>query len=227
MSEKTVDPVNAPILTILKEQGRLPLGLHANKQWFEDPRHLMFSMARYKFVAKMLSGSKNVLEIGCGDGFCGRLVRQEVAALTLVDIDPLFVADARERRSPEWNYDAFTHDILTGPVPGSFDGIYTLDVLEHIPEEREGVFLSNTVASLAPNGVLIVGMPSKEALIYAKPISVTGHINCKTQPDLKALLLRYFTNVFTFSMNDELVHTGYAKLAHYVFALCCGPKKTA
>jgi len=25
-------------------------------------------------------------------------------------------------------------------------------------------------------------------------------------------------------MNDEVVHTGYAKLAHYIFALCCGLK---
>jgi hypothetical protein len=24
-----------------------------------------------------------------------------------------------------------------------------------------------------------------------------------------------------FSMNDEVVHTGYHKMAHYLFALCC------
>ena len=31
-------------------------------------------------------------------------------------------------------------------------------------------------------------------------------------------------DVFMFSMNDEVVHTGYSKLAHYIFALCCGAK---
>src|SRR5262249_47753507 len=124
MSEKTVDPVNAPILSIFGEHGRASLGLHANKQWFEDPRHLLFSMARYKFVAKLLAGSQRVLEIGCGDGFNARLVRQDVHHLTLTDIDPLFVADAVARCAPEWNYDAFVHDILKGPVPGKFDAIY-------------------------------------------------------------------------------------------------------
>ncbi len=225
MAEKTVDPVNTPILSILKEHGRPTFGLHANKQWFEDPRHLVFSMARYKFVAKMLSGSKNALEIGCGDGFNARIIKQEVKALTLVDIDPLFVADAKEHKTAEWPYEAFTHDIVTGgPVPGTFDAIYTLDVLEHVSADLEGVFLKNAMASLAPNGVMIVGMPSKESLAFAKPVEVTGHINCKTQPELKALMQQYFHNVFMFSMNDEMVHTGYSKLAHYIFALCCAPK---
>jgi hypothetical protein len=35
---------------------------------------------------------------------------------------------------------------------------------------------------------------------------------------------RFFHNVFMFSMNDEVVHTGYHKMAHYLFALCCGKR---
>ena len=30
--------------------------------------------------------------------------------------------------------------------------------------------------------------------------------------------------VFMFSMNDEVVHTGYHKMAHYLFGLCTGKK---
>jgi len=26
-------------------------------------------------------------------------------------------------------------------------------------------------------------------------------------------------------MNDEVVHTGYHKMAHYLLALCCGKKR--
>ncbi len=224
MAEKTVDPVNAPILKILREQGRVPLGLHANKQWFEDPRHLLFSMSRYKFVSKMLSGSTSVLEIGCGDGFNSRIVLQEVSKLTLVDMDPLFVADAVSRRTDTWDYDAFVHNILEGPVMGTFDAIYTLDVLEHIPAEHEETFLRNALMSLSAAGVMIVGMPSKESQAFSKPMEVTGHVNCKSQAELKSLMKKYFSNVFMFSMNDEMVHTGYGKLAHYIFALCCGAR---
>ena len=71
MSEFTLDPVNQMIVEIKKAHGISRLGLHANKQWHEDPKHLLFSMARYKFIAKMLSGKKNVLEAGCGDGLIG------------------------------------------------------------------------------------------------------------------------------------------------------------
>jgi hypothetical protein len=33
---------------------------------------------------------------------------------------------------------------------------------------------------------------------------------------------RHFADVFIFSMNDEVVHTGFYALAHYLFALCVG-----
>ena len=36
---------------------------------------------------------------------------------------------------------------------------------------------------------------------------------------------RYFNNVFMFSMNDEVVHTGFHKMAHYIFAVGCNAKK--
>ena len=35
---------------------------------------------------------------------------------------------------------------------------------------------------------------------------------------LKRLMVRYFHDVFIFSMNDEVVHTGYHKMAHYLLA---------
>jgi hypothetical protein len=53
-------------VNLKKEQGLAMLGLRANAAWHSDPRLLLFSLSRYKFVAKMLSGKKNVLEVGCG-----------------------------------------------------------------------------------------------------------------------------------------------------------------
>jgi hypothetical protein len=35
-------------------------------------------------------------------------------------------------------------------------------------------------------------------------------------PDLKTKLEQFFHTVFVFSMNDETVHTGYHKMAHYL-----------
>lgn len=224
MSDKTLDPVNTPIVTIKDKHGVARLGLHTNKQWHEDPKHLLFSLARYKFVAKMLGGKENVLEIGCGDAFCSRLVRQEVKRLVAVDIDPLFIEDVKDRSDPNWPIEAAVHDALQGHVPGTFEAVYSLDVLEHIPESREDVFLSNACRSLSPDGVLIIGIPSLESQAHSKGKDITGHVNCKSGPQLKTLLEKYFKNVFSFSMNDEIVHTGHAKMAHYLICVCCGKR---
>ena len=97
-------------------------------------------------------------------------------------------------------------------------------MLEHIEARDEDRFLRNTLGSLEDHGVLILGMPSLESQGYASPISKEGHVNCKSMPDFKQGMLRYFHNVFMFSMNDEVVHTGYHKMAHYLFALCCAKR---
>ena len=54
--------------------------------------------------------------------------------------------------------------------------------------------------------------------------SKAGHVNCKTGADFKGFMTGYFHHVFLFSMNDEVVHTGFDKMAHYLFCVCCGVK---
>jgi hypothetical protein len=39
---------------------------------------------------------------------------------------------------------------------------------------------------------------------------------------LRTLMERYFTNVFMFGMNDEVLHTGYAPMCHYIWSLAVG-----
>ena len=212
------------MLEYRRKRGLETMGLMSSQAWYDDPKRLGFTLARYKFVAKMLSGSGHVLEVGCADAFGTRVVVQEVAKLTAVDFDPLFVDDANARMDERWRFECRVHDMLAGPVQGSFDGTYALDVLEHIPSSEEDRFLRNMAQPLKPYGVMIIGMPSLESQPYASPLSKEGHVNCKTMPDLKALMQRHFHNVFMFSMNDEVVHTGYHKMAHYLIALCCGRK---
>ncbi len=221
MPKKTREPQYQLILDKVAEQGVENLGLMTNQAWDDDPKRLAFTLARYKFVAKMLSGRRHVLEVGCADAFATRIVRQEVSELTAVDFDPVFIEDVNKRMRRNWRFNCFVHDMLEKPVPGSFDGIYALDVLEHIQPGDEEKFLNNFTASLAPHGVAIIGMPSLESQTYASEVSKAGHVNCKTMPDLKRTMKDYFANVFMFSMNDEVVHTGYHRMAHYLIALCC------
>ncbi len=220
----TKEPQYQACLETARVAGLTTLGLMSNQVWHDDPKRLLFVLARYKFVAKMFSGMNHVLEIGCADAFGTRVVRQEVKALTATDFDPVFVEDVNRRMDPAWPFECVVHDLLKGPLKRDFDGAYALDVLEHIGQADEDRFISNLAASLKPHGVLLIGTPSLESQAYASPGSKAGHVNCKSGPALKDFLARYFHNVFIFGMNDEVVHTGFYGMAHYLFALCCGRK---
>jgi 2-polyprenyl-3-methyl-5-hydroxy-6-metoxy-1,4-benzoquinol methylase len=213
------------LLDVAERYGRTQLGLMMNQAWHDDPKRLTFTFARYKFVARMLAGRTNVLEVGCGDAFPSRIVQQEVERLTVTDFDPIFIEDAMKRQGEGWDLaGAFVHDMLSGPPQGRYDGMYALDVLEHIRPEDEPLFLLNMVASLDDHGVLVIGMPSLESQPYASKLSKEGHVNCQSAPVLKATMQRYFHNVFAFCMNDEVLHVGYHKMAHYIIMLCCDKK---
>jgi SAM-dependent methyltransferase len=224
---KTVEPQYEGHFELKAARGLTRLGVEKNANWRSDPKRLVFVLSRYKFVAKMLAGKSRVLEIGCGDAFPARILLQEVGSLHAVDIDPLFIADALERADPDWPFTLAVHDIVKTPVAGEFDAAFSLDVLEHIDAADERKFMENIVSSLTPEGVLIIGMPSLESQAYAAPLSKMGHVNCKKGLELKALILEYFENVFMFSMNDEVVHTGYQPMAQYLFAIGAGIRRAA
>lgn len=219
-SLRTREPQYQECLDAAAARGYERLGLRSSQSWHDDPKHLLFRLSRYKFVAKMLAGSEHVLEIGCGDAFGTRLVQQEVKRLSATDYDEVFVEDVKARMVDRWRFHVFTHDLLAGPIPGSYDGVFALDVLEHIAPKYEHTFLRHALAPLRPEGgVAIIGMPSLESQAHASPTSRAGHVNCKSMPEFKRTLQAYFHNVFMFSMNDEVVHTGFHPMAHYLFAV--------
>jgi SAM-dependent methyltransferase len=223
MEQHTKEPQYDPCVE-LAARNLATLGLMSNFTWHEDPKRLTFLLARYKFAAKMFSSLNRVLEVGCADAFATRIVLQEVKSLTACDFDPVFVQDVLRRMDPRWKFDCIVHDMLAGPVPGGFDGVYSMDVIEHIPASQEERFVGNMARSLNPLGVCLIGSPSLSSQAYASRESKLGHVNCKDAPGLKALMTRFFHNVFIFSMNDEVVHTGFHPMAHYLLALCCHRK---
>jgi hypothetical protein len=196
----------------------------AHPLWEDDPRRLTVLLARYEFVAKMLSGRKSVAEVGCGDAFGTRIVMQSTGHVTSYDSDPLVVEATRRRRSERWPVEAHYHDMLEAPLPHLHDGIYSLDLIEGIPRVAEQRFLDNLRNSLTDEGVLIIGSPSSEARTELPDDG--RRVNRKGGDELKALLEKYFENVFLFSVNEEALQTGLAPSAPYLFAVCCQKKQS-
>ena len=199
-------------------------GLMVNESWNNDPKRTVFTLSRYKFVSKIFEDLDSVLEIGCADAFGTRIVQQSVNKITAIDFDPVFIEDIKERYNQNWPFKYYQHDILKNHVKDKFDGIFSLDVLEHIKPKDENRFIKNSIKSLKRHGIMLTGMPSLESQKYASPQSKKGHVNCKSGKDLKSLFKKYFHNVFLFSMNDEVIHTGYSKMAHYLMLLCTNKK---
>lgn len=191
-----------------------------------DPKRVGFLFARYKFVSKMLEGCEKVLEIGCQEGLGTLLVAKSVKKLVATDFyRPHIESCVRRLRGFVKNVKFVGHDIIEGPIAEHFSGAYSLDVLEHIDPRQENAYMANVALSLEDNGVFIIGTPSLESQKYASLHSKKGHINCKGGEELRVFCKRYFQNVFMFGMNDEVVHTGFLPMAHYIFALCVNPKR--
>jgi 2-polyprenyl-3-methyl-5-hydroxy-6-metoxy-1,4-benzoquinol methylase len=221
----TVEPQYSHCVEVDKVFGRTRFGLMSNQVWHDDPKRLLFVLARYKFVSRMMAGKNRVLEVGCADAFGTRLVRQTVPNVTATDIDPLFIEDCLSREGDSaWPVTYKVHDMVAGAFGERFDGVYALDVFEHIPANVEHQFIRNAKESLADDGILIIGSPSLESQQYASEGSKEGHVNCKSGDDMRQTFRKHFDNVLLFSMNDEIVHTGFEKMAHYLFAVCIGKK---
>ena len=198
------------------------LGLVSNATWHNDPKRLLFSLSRYKFVSKMLKNRSSVLEVGCGDGWNSRLVSEETQSLTLTDMDPVFVDNAF-LNTRSWTNPPLckVHDFLSGPLDKKFDSAYALDVLEHIPSEVESLFIENIKQSCLDKSIVIFGMPSLESQQHIDPNKRDpGHINCKSLYELSTKLTSHFSVVLPFSMNDEVLHTGHAPMSNYIFSVC-------
>ena len=142
---------------------RIQFGLMSGHAYLTDPKRLAFTLSRYKFVSKMLTGKNNVLEIGFADAFGTTIVFNEVKKMSACDFDPLFVKDCIETHPLAKEIDFFEHDMVKSSVDNVFDAIYFLDVLEHIQPHDEQKFMTNAVSSLDENGICIVGIPSLES----------------------------------------------------------------
>ena len=184
-----------------------------------NPPWLLRNLAHYHFVAQEIAGAAKVAEIGCGDAFGARIVRQTVGHLHLYDFDSVWRDDAI-KIAP------FTvHDIVAdGRLYPAYDAIYALDVLEHIAPEDEPKAMRNICHSLKTGGVFIAGCPSLESQAYATDIAKAGHVNCRTGADFRRDMLRYFEAAHPFSMNDGTLLPGFSPMSWYLIMLCSHPR---
>lgn len=205
------------------------LGPRTSYGIMNDPKHILFILARYKFCAKMLQGKSSVLEVGCGDAFGSPIVAQVVKHLFCIDREPILINGNRirfnffqEKFNCLRNIEFHTTDIINSIPDQIFDAVFLIDVIEHIPPEKEVIIMKNICHCLMQDGILIIGTPNIAADKFSSEPGASPHSNLKNHTTLKQLIDEYFTNSFIFSMNDEVVHTGFYPMAHYLFGIGVG-----
>lgn len=200
---------------------KITLGDYYSHVLKRDTRFLLFSLSRYKFAAKLV-GEKpklTVLELGCNEGVGTLLLAENASSVMGVDFDADSIKWAQTNL--EQNNLHFKCDNFLGKKFGVFDAVASLDVIEHILPENQDLFLQTILLNLSEEGFCLVGTPNILASQYASKESREGHVCLYSAGALKDFLLRGFKNVFIFGMNDEVVHTGYWGMCHYLFALAC------
>ncbi|MCP4152153.1 MAG: class I SAM-dependent methyltransferase, partial [bacterium] len=184
--------------------------------------HLFYSFSRYKFASKMVGQNKTVLELGCSEALGTLLIAQNNCRVKAVDFDHEAINWSKEQLTAE-NLE-FVEDEFLGKTYGAYDAVVSLDVIEHILPENEETYVDTIHGNLNETGMCVVGTPNITAQEYASKASKDGHINLFSAERLKKLFLKKFRNVFVFGMNDEVVHTGYYPMSHYLMLLACFPR---
>ncbi len=203
----------------------IDLGPWTSYSLLNDPKHMGFVLARYKFPAKMFDGFETAIEVGCGDAFGTPIVAQHVKKVLAIEPDARHIESNKKRLSLVKNIEFRQGTIQELKLPkASFDGAYSIDVIEHLDNHLNEPFIESQAKILKKNGVCIVGTPNITANEYASERSRVQHINLHSQKSLNALMSKFFQRVFMFGMNDEVLHTGYAPMCHYIFAMGVGVK---
>jgi SAM-dependent methyltransferase len=133
--------------------------------------------ARAKFFCDLLrrrglmNGSRRVLDIGAGDGyFAGCLAAAMDPGSTVVCSD-LNYTDQHLRRFSSTAAPGVS--FVKQPPPGPFDLLVFLDVIEHVPDDRE-LLTASAARYLGPGGAILVSVPAY-SLLYTRHDQYVGH----------------------------------------------------
>lgn len=204
------------------------LGPHISYEWHNSRRKIIFTASSYKFAMKMIGNmyepnTKEILELGCNDGFGTHFAAEFAKKVVGVDFDENAVEIARQ--SVRDDNVEFVCDDFMGKKYGDFDAVITFDVIEHIRPEDEDRFMQTVLCNLKDTGTFIVGTPTLEQQQYAAECVVKSHINVYRGEELYEMLKRYFYNVYLFTQNDEIIHTGYLRMANGLIAVCANKRQ--
>jgi len=154
-------------ITRYAEQGEKTVGNRAfTQEDFRENSVVVERLASF-FFRKTFSGK--VLDFGCGWGRLSKILSVNGCEVFGVDIVPQAIERAQEY-VPQGVFQVYDGKELPFP-DGSFDGILTWTVLQHIPREEIGLTVSELLRVLKPGGKIVCyentsPLPDKEHIWF-------------------------------------------------------------
>ncbi len=235
-----------PVIDLMAGAQPVELGAMHSFHARNTPRRLLYTTSYYKFAAKLIqpnlpspNNTGRVLDVGCGEGIGTYLVAKECGFARGVDFDADLIATAQknwvdgmdsssggtsgDNTSGGAICEFAAKDFLEEPN-ADFDAVINFDVIEHIQPANANRFLQGMADNLTDHGLAIVGTPNITSAPYASAVTNAGHINLYDGNRLHDEMAQHFSRVFMFGANDEIVHTGYFPMCHYLIAVGVQPR---
>ncbi|HWS34765.1 MAG TPA: class I SAM-dependent methyltransferase [Actinoplanes sp.] len=145
-------PVNTPryddVLQPLRQ------AYDARASWRDGTGKDPWKLAERQTFRDRLDDGARLLEIGAGTGQDSAYFQEEGLAVVAADLSPAMVAHCRAK-----GLDAHVMDFLHLDFPaGSFDAVYAMNCLLHVPNRDLPAVLAAVRALLRPGGLLFVGV---------------------------------------------------------------------
>ena len=223
---ETREPQYEVCFDVLREAGRASFGLMSNQVWHEDPKRLVFLLGPLQVRRQDVQRAA----AGAGGRLCRRLRHAGRAARGSARHGRRFRPFVHRRRQAADRRPLADR----GPRARHARGPCSRRFRRRLCPGRSGAHPRRgrkTVSSAIwpPRSTTMARSSSAchriQSQAYASPPSRAGHVNCKDGKGLKETVQRFFHNVFIFSMNDEVVHTGFHAMANYLIALGCNKKR--
>jgi 2-polyprenyl-6-hydroxyphenyl methylase/3-demethylubiquinone-9 3-methyltransferase len=137
----------------------------------QKPLHVL-NPARLTYLRERtaLRGAR-VLDVGCGAGLLSEALAREGANVTAIDLAPDLIRIAKLHKlesGVEVDYRLSSVEALAEEVPGGFDAIACMEMLEHVPDP--GAIIDACATLLKPGGRLFLSTLNRTPAAFALAI---------------------------------------------------------
>ncbi|MFH0762961.1 MAG: class I SAM-dependent methyltransferase [Candidatus Omnitrophota bacterium] len=167
----------------------------------------------YEFLRNDSAG-KRVLELGCGDGYGSFYLAKIASRAVGIDYEEKVILQAKNKyRHPNLSFLCMNATNL-GFKDNSFDIICSFQVIEHIPENKLMLYLSEIKRVLSPGGRFYLSTLNLEHNMKSPLTYKKNSAHCKEfkVDELKKLLLDIFPAVRIYGLRLAPKHSFYQRL---------------